>query len=237
MIDPAPPANSRWRRRVRSAIVLLVSAGLLSSPWWARSALGTLDFFHVREVELLGLRYASPADLMATLAVDTTRSVWDDPDPLIARLERHPQVRNAEIRRKLPSTLIVHIDERLPVALTSGDGGLEAVDAAGNLLPLDPIAVATDLPVIATADSGVLALLDQIRQADPALFRRISEVRRVDATQLLIRLASMPVRVRSDVTPARLADVIPVEDDLARRGVRVAELDLRFRDQVIARVQ
>jgi hypothetical protein len=35
----------------------------------------------------------------------------------------------------------------------------------------------------------------------------------------------------------RLADIIPVEHDLARRGAHVAELDLRFRDQVIARLQ
>lgn len=237
MTDPAPTAPSRWRRRVRSVIVLLVAAGLLSSPWWARRALGTLDFFHVREVELFGLRYASPADLMAVLAVDTTRSVWDDPSPLVRRLESHSQVRQAEIRRKLPSTLVIHIQEQLPIALASGDGGLEPVDVAGNVLPLDPSRTAPDLPLVAGADSAVLRLLDQIRAADPTLFRRISEVRRVDAHQLLIQLASVPVRVAADVTPARLADVIPVEDDLVRRGIRVSELDLRFRDQVIARVQ
>jgi len=40
-----------------------------------------------------------------------------------------------------------------------------------------------------------------------------------------------------DVTPERLAEIFPVEADLARRQARVAELDLRFRDQVIARLQ
>jgi len=44
------------------------------------------------------------------------------------------------------------------------------------------------------------------------------------------------VRAMSDVTPARLRDVEPVEQDLAMRRMRVAELDLRFRDQVIARL-
>lgn len=48
--------------------------------------------------------------------------------------------------------------------------------------------------------------------------------------------APVVVRLASDVTVARLADVLPVEDELARRRVRVAELDLRFRDQVIARL-
>ena len=41
----------------------------------------------------------------------------------------------------------------------------------------------------------------------------------------------------TDVTPARLLDLEPVQQDLARRRARVAEIDLRFRDQVIARLQ
>jgi hypothetical protein len=47
----------------------------------------------------------------------------------------------------------------------------------------------------------------------------------------------MPVRAMLDVTPDRLAEIFPVEADLAKRQARVAELDLRFRDQVIARLQ
>ena len=38
------------------------------------------------------------------------------------------------------------------------------------------------------------------------------------------------------VTLARLGDIEPVERDLARRQLRAAELDLRYRDQVIARL-
>jgi cell division protein FtsQ len=39
-----------------------------------------------------------------------------------------------------------------------------------------------------------------------------------------------------DVTLDRLADIAPVEDDLAKKHLRVAEIDLRYRDQVIARL-
>jgi hypothetical protein len=52
-----------------------------------------------------------------------------------------------------------------------------------------------------------------------------------------VQLTTVPVRAMADVTAERLADVLPVERDLARRQARVAELDLRFRDQVIARLQ
>jgi len=39
-----------------------------------------------------------------------------------------------------------------------------------------------------------------------------------------------------DVTADRFAEIDPVEDDLTRRGLRAAEIDLRYRDQVIARL-
>ncbi len=48
--------------------------------------------------------------------------------------------------------------------------------------------------------------------------------------------APVVVRAALDVTPARFADLAPVERDLARRRVRPLELDLRFRDQVVARL-
>ena len=48
---------------------------------------------------------------------------------------------------------------------------------------------------------------------------------------------TLVIRAMSDVSAARLADLVPVESDLARRRARVAELDLRYRDQVIARLQ
>jgi cell division protein FtsQ len=49
-------------------------------------------------------------------------------------------------------------------------------------------------------------------------------------------MATVTVRGGTDLTADRLSDIIPVEHDLERRQVRVAELDLRFRDQVIARL-
>jgi hypothetical protein len=53
----------------------------------------------------------------------------------------------------------------------------------------------------------------------------------------MLELEKEPVRAMQDVSVERLAEIAPVEEDLARRQLRVAEIDLRFRDQVIARLQ
>lgn len=233
-VPPVDPAARRRRRRRRLAQLAGLVA-VVAAPWWGPATLARLDFFHVRAVELHGVHYAVPNELVAELAIDTARSVWDDPAPLVRRLEALPQVRAARIGRRLPATLVVRLEEEPPVALVPGADGLRPVDARGAELPYDPSRTPLDLPVLPEPDTALLRLLVEVRETEPRLFRRISEVRR-GRDQLVVALASRPVRAAPDVTARRLADVLPVEDDLVRRGVHATELDLRFRDQVIARL-
>jgi cell division protein FtsQ len=104
-------------------------------------------------------------------------------------------------------------------------------------MPLDPSRTPVDLPVLARRDTALLRLLAEIRVHDPAFFARVSEARRAGRDELVLELVTVPVRVRPDVSLDRLAQISSVERDLVRRGVRAVELDLRFRDQVIARFQ
>jgi len=124
-----------------------------------------------------------------------------------------------------------------------------------------------DLPIANQRDVALTRMLADIRLRSSALFRRISEVSRTGSGDVLLLLNSgsapaapsradsaaspldssaasaapspdmLRVRARVGVSAARLTDIFPVEFDLRRRGARVAELDLRYRDQVIARLQ
>jgi cell division protein FtsQ len=73
----------------------------------------------------------------------------------------------------------------------------------------------------------------------PAFYARVSAVRRTGGgrDEILLELEKQPVRAMQDVSMERLAEIAPVEEDLARKQLRAAEIDLRFRDQVIARLQ
>jgi len=105
------------------------------------------------------------------------------------------------------------------------------------VLPIDPSRVDIDLPVVSAADTALLRLLSNVRTRAPALFAEISTARRVSRDEVALELPGVLVRAPTAVTARRLADIVPVEQDLTRRRARVAELDLRFRDQVIARLQ
>jgi cell division protein FtsQ len=196
-----------------------------------------MDFFRLRRVELVGVRYLDSADVLAALAVDTTMSVWDPTVPMARRVAARAGVRSAAVHRKLPGTIVVEIEERVPVALIPTAEGIRAFDEHGLVLPFDPTRSPVDAPILASPDTALLRLLAEIRVRLPALYARTSEVSRHGREELLLRLDTVPVRAMADVTVDQLAEIDPVEADLARAQQRVTEIDLRYRDQVIARLQ
>jgi cell division septal protein FtsQ len=242
--------KERLRKPGWRILGLLLLVGLLmTSAWGVQKAARSMAFFRVRNVEVRGTRYLDPKEIVARLKVDTLRSLWDNLDPLADRIRRHPQISSVSIGRKMPGTLVVTIDENLPVALVQSGGGLKPFDSLGHQLPIDPARAALDLPIVATDDPVLLKLVGAVRSAQPKLFSRIQEARRTGRDEILLTLAAVTattapldhevvrVRVPLGLSVERLADIFPVESDLARRQARIEELDLRYRDQVIARIQ
>jgi cell division protein FtsQ len=231
--SPAP-RFPRWR----VALIVLVIVVAAGSPFWGPRLLRQFAFFRVRKVEVLGARYTPLADVLSKLAIDTSRSVWDPTDPLAQRVLQHPQVKGVEISRKLPGTLVIQLTERRPVAFVSTTDRLEAVDESGRVLPLDPSVTPVDLPLVATTprDTGVYHLLGAMQRQAPAMYAQLTSVTRLGRDELAFRISDVLVRSMTSVTLARLGDIEPVLRDLAQRQLHPAELDLRYRDQVIARL-
>jgi cell division septal protein FtsQ len=246
-----PDRLSRPGWKILGALFLI--ALIMAGAWGTRAAARQMAFFRVRAVEIRGARYLQPNEIISRLKVDTLASLWDDLEPYRQRVRHHPQVSDVRITRRLPGTLIVSIQENLPVALIQTPGGLQPYDSLGKQLPIDPSRTGLDLPIVATADPVLLKLVGAIRATEPKVFARIEEVRRVGRDEILLVLSrrvvaastaaapqqqlTLRVRVPVGLSVERLADIFPVESDLARRQALVGELDLRYRDQVIARLQ
>ena len=229
--DSESPRRPRWGRRIGAVLVL---AGI-ASPWWARPILSRMDFFRVRHVEVRDARFTAPADIRKRLAIDTTFSIWNDLEPLRRRVAEHRQLSRVRIARRFPSTLVVSVEEYQPVALVPARNGLQAYDATGRALPLDPSRTPVDVPLVTRPDTSLLRFLGQLQVVNRDLFARVNEVRRTGRDELLLDLVTVSVRLRPDIGVERLAQVSSVEAALAGRPSRPRELDLRFRDQVIAR--
>ncbi len=235
---------------------LFLVAIIMAAAWGTRAGARKMAFFRVRSVEIRGTRYLQPAEILARLQIDTLTSLWDDLEPLRQRVKRHPQVSDVRIERRPPGTVVVIVQENLPVALIQTASGLLPFDSLGRQLPIDPSRTNLDLPIVASTDPVLLKLVGAIRAAEPRVFARIEEARRSGRDEILLTLApraedaagaagstatprrkSLRVRVPLGLSVERLADIFPVESDLARRQVHVGEIDLRYRDQVIARLQ
>jgi len=239
--------------KVLGAIFLI--AVIVAAAWGTRAAARKMAFFRVRSVEIRGARYLQPNEIVSRLQIDTLASLWDDLEPYQQRVRKHPQVSDVRITRRMPGTLVVTIQENLPVALIQTSGGLLPYDSLGRQLPIDPSRTNLDLPIVASTDPVLLKLVGAIRATEPRVFARIEEVRRTGREEILLTLSrgsefvasandsvapnrrTLRVRVPVGLSVERLADIFPVETDLARRQVRVGELDFRYRDQVIARLQ
>lgn len=235
---------------------LFLIAVIMAAAWGLRAGARQMAFFRVRTVEIRGAHYLRPDEIVARLKVDTLASLWDDLEPYRRRVKLHPQVSDVRIERKLPGTLVVIVRENLPVALVQTPGGLLPYDSLGQQLPIDPSRTNLDLPIVASTDPVLLKLVGAIRAAEPRVFARIEEARRVGRDEILLTLSpraeggahaagdtstvqrkSLRVRLPLGLSVERLADIFPVESDLDRRQARVAEIDLRYRDQVVARLQ
>jgi cell division protein FtsQ len=229
----APRPRRPWGRIVAVSLMVIVAVAAIV---WTPTFLRSLEFFRVHRVEVRGTKLIVPDEIVTRLAIDTTFSIWNALDSLEARVAAHPQVRSVSISRDLPGTLVVSVQEVEPVAFVPSPAGLKAYDGGGKVLPFDPSRVGVDLPVVPRRDTALLRLLAEIRESDPEFFRRISEVRRVGRREIAIQTMTITVRAMDDVSVERFAELSSVESDLTRRRARALELDLRFKDQVIARL-
>jgi cell division protein FtsQ len=87
------------------------------------------------------------------------------------------------------------------------------------------------------ADTAALRLLGDLLAEAPALYARISDVRWDEGGGMRVLLTGVVVRAAPGISAARFTRLLDVEADLRQRGVRARELDLRYRDQIVARIE
>jgi hypothetical protein len=199
-------------------------------------ALRPFDFFAVRRVELLGIRFLAPEAVTGALGLRREASVWDRLGPLANRVRGLGGVAEVAVSRRLPSTLRVRVREVEPVALAAGDDGMIPVGVDGRPLPYDPARVAVDVPVIERPEAALVAALAAVRAADPTLFAEIAAARRERGGSVELDLEGRGrIRLGMPVDPAVVRAVAAVERDLVARSQPWRELDGRFAGWVVVR--
>lgn len=216
-----------WRVLGGLALLLLLWFG-------APRLLRRMDFFRVRRVELVGVRYLAPQTITDLIRIPDRLSLFDDLTALRQRAALVPGTQSVVVGRRLPGTLRIVVDEIEPVALVPQNGRLVLMDSAGRVLPFDPAIGAPDLPIADAASEPVASLLGRVRDADPGLFARVQSARG-GPNAVELDLGGQRLLFRPEASVEVIRTVMLVAQDCARTKRPWRELDGRFAGMVIVR--
>ena len=243
-----------WRGQARPVLIWAALMVALIYGVYRTSAIAA--HAHVLQVEKIivrGNERLSKGEVLAVLnGLRGENLVWTDLDLWRARLKASPWVRDAALRRSLPSTVEVIVFERQPIGIGRIRGDLYLVDERGVVIDqYGPQYADLDLPIIdglsaAPGDTG--ALTDQGRaelaarviaavKSSPSVARRLSQVDVSDAHNASVILTGdgALIQLGEDQFLARLASYLDLAPTLRQRVADIDYVDLRFDDRIYVR--
>ena len=178
--------------------------------------------------------------------------VWTDLETWRARLLASPWIRDAALRRSLPSTVEIAVTERTPVGIGRIDGELYLVDETGVIIDrYGPHFADFDLPIVdglPAGTGGPGSITDEARAAlaagviealkgKPQLANRLSQVDVSDAHNAAVILTgdSAKIQLGEDRFLARLQSYLDLAATLRERVAEIDSVDLRFDDRIYVR--
>jgi cell division protein FtsQ len=177
--------------------------------------------------------------------------VWTDLGEWRRRLLSSPWVREAALRRSLPSTVEVVVSERAPVAIGRLNGDLYLIDEGGVVIDqYGPQYADLDLPIVdgLGTNGGGDAMIDQPRaglaarlvaslRPQPEVAHRLSQIDVTDVHNVAVILTGDPavIYVGEDRFLPRLQSYLELSATLRERVVDIDYVDLRFDGRIYVR--
>ena len=240
-----------WRASVRTLLIWIAVVGAVTYGALRTSAL--VAHAHVLEVEKIVVRgneRLSKGEVLALLnGLRGENLMWTDLNVWRARLMASPWVRDAALRRSLPSTVEVVVSERQPIGIGRINGDMYLVDERGVIIDqYGPQYADIDLPIIdglLAAPSGGGSMTDEGRadlaarviaavKSKPAIARRLSQVDVSDLHNASVILSgdSAMIQLGDDQFLARLQSYLDLAPTLRERVADIDSVDLRFDDRI-----
>jgi len=249
------PARHRrtWRSFIAPSIIALV---VVTAAAFAlvrgRSLMARVGMLQVEHIVVHGNERLSKGEVLGMLDGLRGESLFGtDLDGWRRRLMASPWVRDAALRRSLPSTVDVAISERTPVGISRVGDGMYLVDERGVLIDQNgPQYADLDLPIIdglatpssdgTAADTGRAELASRIISSvrtRPDLARRLSQIDVTDLHNASVILSGDPavIYLGDDQFVQRLQQYVDLAAALRERVPGIDYVDLRFDDRIYVR--
>lgn len=241
-------AAVRFSRGIKIATIVIELFFILLLINW-QSWVMESPLFTVKSIDVRGQWLTTRDEILKLSELETGGRLSDvDVVATAHRVMRNPTFENVAVSRSYPSTIVITVYERRPVAFVTADQ-LYAIDRHAVVLPRLRPAQVYNLPVISGAGrsvhpgkrlaqkdvQSVLDFLAVVKSIDPAMYNEISEIMmRNDSYLVLVNSLSVPFRV-NDRNLVRSAAYLTAafrafrQKDL--RGVR--EIDCRYDGHVV----
>jgi cell division protein FtsQ len=256
------PLSQRMGRMLRwTAVGLVVLTPFAFASYrlgqYARSS-PRFEITSARDVVVQGNQYVSSEEVWSALGLPASDSrfginIFRLPlDEMRSRVESISWVKSATLTRAFPHRLIVHLEERTPIAFVNVGGEVKLVDADGVILE-KPERGNFAFPVIQGLDAASDAA---DRRARLALFQNftrqmseeagssgwlVSEVDLSDADDLKAVLVegddTILVHFGHQDFSERFHDFLALIPEMRKNNARINSVDLRYRNQVVVNPQ
>ena len=239
---------SAARRRLAVGIVLL--CGVALGAFFLPSVLSSAGFLRVNTVTVRGHEHVSQGEILALIGPLRGQNI------LMADLKTHRQhlmasgwVKTATLRRVLPSTIEVSVEEREPFGLARFGGRLYLIDSDGTVIDdHGPRFADGGLPIIDGLSPGTEVAVDETRaqlasnlvaalEATPELSSRISQINVEDPYDAVVLLNDGPtlIHLGNEQFAERLREYLDLVPALHAHVPDIDSVDLRFDRRVFIR--
>ncbi len=245
----------RWETQIKPALTWLIGAAVAA---YVAYRVGELvlhaSALRVRHIAVRGTHRLSTGEVVAMLGgLKNDSIVSADLKAWRRRLMTSPWVRDATLRRSLPSTVEVVISERQPIGVARINGSMYLVDERGVVMDeYGPEHAALDLPIvdglgIRSGDSGAIAdepraqLAAQVIaavRAKPAVAKRLSQVDVSDVHDAVVLLTGdrSALHLGEGRFLERLESYLELQQALEEHvAADIDSVDLRFGDRIYVR--
>jgi len=249
---------ARRRRNWSARLVPLAMYGLLGvlvvyALYRGSSVVADAHVLNVDRIVVRGNERLAEGDVLAVLSGLRGESLmWTDLDRWRRRLLASPWVRDAVLRRSLPSTVEVVVWERQPIGIGRINGEMYLVDEAGVIVDeYGPQYADMDLPIIdgltRSADqdgagtdearAGLAARVITALRPKPAVARMLSQVDVTDVRNAAVILNgdSAVIQLGDDQFLPRLQGYLELAASLRARVPDIDYVDVRFDSRIYVR--
>lgn len=264
MSQVAAPADRRFRRahvkparkrRWRALLRYLVIVGLVLLIVAFVAYRGTEVVMHARMLQIDRLvvtgneRVPSATVLEAVQGLKGQNLMWTDLEAWRGRLLQSPWVRDAALRRSLPSTVEIAVSERLPAIIARLDGRLFLVDDQGIIIDdFGPRYASFDLPIVdgisaarpapgVQADHARASLAARVvasLRSNPEVAKRVSQIDVADPHNAHVTLTgdSAVLYLGDEQFQQRVESYLQLGERLRESVPDIEYVDLRFGSRV-----